>query len=466
MRPYQYDVFISHASSNKRWVEVLARNLSAFGKNVFVDFLKLIPGKNWMEELCAALDSSRTGIIVVSPEAYDSGWVREEYQRMFIRKGKDPTFEVIPALLTDAADFPFLSNVQCVDFRNTSQYREAFFRLLCGIEGRTPGSRIEVCTRLEIPELEANGAATGWVHPAFLGELLETLSQSPIVLLLSQANVSTGHWIRPFLQRVQERFRFYTIYYVAPSYSSGIDTSEYFRLLGKQCGFSNEMAGAFDFETAFLDQLTKGEYIFLFIRGFEHGSEASRRELAGVLRNLYELFPYTFRVVICGGEKLADLKYAQGELSLLSLADVYNWPEMSLADVNRLSRMKFPQNPLTTEGAKAVLRATGRHPHLIRYCLELWEQGTHIREEEFHAALLQSSIVWEMFTPFVRESERVCLWLKKCDLGPAFPYIFDSTLRRLYWKNLLAVRLTGESRRLCWRSETIRQAGLQILDCL
>ena len=36
-RQERYDVFLSHASANKRWVEVLARNLKAQGLRVFYD---------------------------------------------------------------------------------------------------------------------------------------------------------------------------------------------------------------------------------------------------------------------------------------------------------------------------------------------------------------------------------------------------------------------------------------------
>lgn len=74
-----YDVFISHRSENKPWVEVLARNLKNQGYSVFLDSWELVPGKSLVSSLYEALKRSRKGILVATPEAIESGWVREEY---------------------------------------------------------------------------------------------------------------------------------------------------------------------------------------------------------------------------------------------------------------------------------------------------------------------------------------------------------------------------------------------------
>jgi hypothetical protein len=49
-------------------------------------------------------------------------------------------------------------------------------------------------------------------------------------------------------------------------------------------------------------------------------------------------------------------------------------------------------------------------------------------------------------------------------LGRARPYLQDDELRNLFWGNLIHARGTGETARLHWRSPTVREAGLMVLD--
>lgn len=83
---HTYDVFISHKSDVKPWVEVLARNLLNRGFRVFLDVWEIVPGRSLVDELYRGLQQSRTGILIVTPETWESGWVREEYGNMMGRK--------------------------------------------------------------------------------------------------------------------------------------------------------------------------------------------------------------------------------------------------------------------------------------------------------------------------------------------------------------------------------------------
>jgi hypothetical protein len=57
----QYDVFLSHNSTDKPAVEALARRLSdEAGLSPFLDKWHLVPGEPWQEALEEALDKSRT----------------------------------------------------------------------------------------------------------------------------------------------------------------------------------------------------------------------------------------------------------------------------------------------------------------------------------------------------------------------------------------------------------------------
>ena len=59
-----YDIFISYRSTNKPWVETLARNLRSIGyPRVFLDFWELIPGQNFNQQIYEALQTIPRAIL-------------------------------------------------------------------------------------------------------------------------------------------------------------------------------------------------------------------------------------------------------------------------------------------------------------------------------------------------------------------------------------------------------------------
>jgi hypothetical protein len=94
----EFDVFISHSSAQRAWVEAFASNLRLAGKSVFLDFWRLIPGRDWIDGLRTGLASCKSAILVVSPEALQSGWVREKYEVFRARQNEDPTFSIVPVI--------------------------------------------------------------------------------------------------------------------------------------------------------------------------------------------------------------------------------------------------------------------------------------------------------------------------------------------------------------------------------
>jgi len=87
-----YDVFISHKSDCKPWVRVLAQNLKNQNYKIFLDEWELVPGKSIVNGLYQGLNQSQKGILAATPEAFESGWVKEEYQQMMIQKQEDKDF--------------------------------------------------------------------------------------------------------------------------------------------------------------------------------------------------------------------------------------------------------------------------------------------------------------------------------------------------------------------------------------
>ena len=81
--------------------------------------------------------------------------------------------------------------------------------------------------------------------------------------------------------------------------------------------------------------------------------------------------------------------------------------------------------------------------------------------------LASSPRLWQTLLPLAQvpaTRARLRQLLQADDLGRARPYLQDDELRRLFWGNLIHVRGTGESARLHWRCNTVREAGLMVLE--
>jgi tetratricopeptide (TPR) repeat protein len=94
-----YDVFLSHATSDREWVHPLSAELRAHGLRVFVDAAELRPGGNYVQEIAAALRDSRFLVVVLSPSSSDRPWVTYEWTTFKAKNG--PLGRVIPVLLED-----------------------------------------------------------------------------------------------------------------------------------------------------------------------------------------------------------------------------------------------------------------------------------------------------------------------------------------------------------------------------
>jgi len=463
-----YDVFLSHASANKAWVEILARNLKDRGFKVFYDEWSLVPGKDLVPGLYDGLQASQAGILVVSPEAANSGWVGREYQRMLSRRTNDPTFRFIPVVYGELAGFPFLEDILWIDFRANGNapedgYRRAFHRLLSGLRGKPPGSSQRFDGRLTIPGDEAATALDEGSND-FFADLFSALDYNPIQLLLAQADRAGGPVIQTLLADARERYGETNSHHLAPPFDPAADTDAYFGLLARQCGLPTAIDGATAFEAGLHQRLVSGEPLFLLVSGLENGADDGRRHLAGMLRNLAEMYPDRLRVLLCGGTGLSDLKYADGQLSMLNTAEERRWPELTGADVAAMQARRFAGDDLDDDEATVVLAVAGGQPRLVLWCMEQRRKQPMGAPPDYRQTLANSPFIHQAFTPFKRDPDavrRLCNLLSGDDLGPAAPYLQDPLLRQLYWKNL--IHPVGDQ--LQWRCDVIRDGGRGVLGC-
>jgi len=461
-----YDVFISHKSEYKRWVEVLAQNLHNCGYNVFLDVWELVPGRSLVDGLYQGLRQSRAGVLVVTPEAWESGWVREEYHQMMAQKtGRG--FPIIPVVVGhEVPDIPFLQDVLWVDFRSQHSYHEAFYRLLCAIDNRAPGPEVHLPGELLLPPALRGETTPHQDELTFIEHLFELFYSQQAVLLFGQADRGQSTMKSHLLARAQHQFGARNVVHLVPPCNPHANATEYYAVLAQQCEVAERSTSPerllYDLE----EKLRADGSLFMLVSGLENTWDEGRYALAGIFRSLNERHTSRYRLLICGGEKLAELYFRGGVLSFLSHATVQTWPELTVADVRRMTAQEAAGRTIDDTTAQALLAVSGGHPRLLQHCLSGGPLAPGSDAAAWRASLLTAPFVWHLFTPFMHDvdrQQRLCQLLAHQDVGRNVPYLSDELLRHLYWKNLL--KSSPDGQRLIWRCEALRLAGLHVLGC-
>jgi hypothetical protein len=133
------ELFISHSSKNRRFVRKMAAVLRDHGVPVWHSEVNIQGAQQWHDEIGEALDRCDWFVVVGSPPAITSEWVRHET----VYAIQDPRYKhhVIPIMykLCELKKIAWpLQNMQYIDFR--ANHREAYRKLLklWGIGLKTP----------------------------------------------------------------------------------------------------------------------------------------------------------------------------------------------------------------------------------------------------------------------------------------------------------------------------------------
>jgi TIR domain/Putative serine esterase (DUF676) len=454
------DVFISHSSTQRDWVETLADNLQRAGKSVFLDLWRLVPGRDFIDGLRAGLAACRSAILVVSPEALQSGWVREEYEILKRRQAKDPKFTIVPIIHSEVdGKSPFFGSIQWVDFRDSTKHLESFARLLAGLEARAPGPNPSYDTRLWTPLPAVAVRPIAAAGQATIEQACSKLFNSPAVVILAQEGLGSSAISREIKRRAAEKFGEKATVQLTPSYVTPEDgPGPYFESLLAQIGLPSEAASPLTFQRRLAQRLDKGDPMCLLFTGIEQSPREALEKLCGALRALNEQYAH-LRVLMCGGERLCEMRYAKGALSYLSHAQEELWPEPSPTDF-QAEASALDCGVLSDDMVALLQELTGGHFGLLRELLALAKAGERNREG-FLQAIIDSPTVWAAVAP-LRDNEQANRSLTSIvgreDLGEAQRFIRDPILRRIYWLNLIARRRSGSRLQLGWRSPAIRDA--------
>ncbi|PWV56277.1 toll/interleukin-1 receptor domain-containing protein [Chitinophaga sp. S165] len=132
----KFDVFLSYKSQDNDFVQRLKRDLQLRGIKVWLDKDEIRPGDLFVEALENGLETSKTVVIVITPESVNSGWVRRERARA-LSLATSEGVQLIPILFGNVELPGFLADLQYIDFRDLSKYAVNINRLIWpGITGK------------------------------------------------------------------------------------------------------------------------------------------------------------------------------------------------------------------------------------------------------------------------------------------------------------------------------------------
>ena len=97
-------VFISYVHSDEALAQKVVAILEEAGLEVWDDTREILPGDNWAEQVAKALKESEAMVVLLTPEATRSRWVRREIE--YALGEKRYSKRLIPVLVGDPTDFP------------------------------------------------------------------------------------------------------------------------------------------------------------------------------------------------------------------------------------------------------------------------------------------------------------------------------------------------------------------------
>ena len=96
-------VFISHVHNDEALAQKIVAILEEAGLEVWDDTREILPGDNWAEQVAQALKESEAMVVLLTPEATRSRWIRREIE--YALGEERYSKRLIPVLVGDPADF-------------------------------------------------------------------------------------------------------------------------------------------------------------------------------------------------------------------------------------------------------------------------------------------------------------------------------------------------------------------------
>lgn len=108
-------VFISHAYEDAELAQRLAAALRAAGRPIWIAPDDILPGEQWVEAIGRGLDISGLFVVLITPQAVQSSWVRYEVN-LAINLERRLRMEIVPLAVTDTETPITWSAYQALEF--------------------------------------------------------------------------------------------------------------------------------------------------------------------------------------------------------------------------------------------------------------------------------------------------------------------------------------------------------------
>ena len=466
---HDFDVFVSYKSEYLPWVEVLARNLQRQGFSVWLDEWQLKAAERVNPALEAGLDSCASAVLVVTPEAAQSGWVQSEYDRMRLRQRRGDGFRLVPLILRATTGFAFLDELKAVDFQQATTpdlYRRRLHEVVRGLRGEAPGEGHDLTGEIELPpplDAPPSGASGG-----VFDTLLDDVARQRIAAVFMQEGADRLLPVESLLDAARRRFPRTELRHVVPPSCGDEHTSAYFAWIGRMCGLGDAVSDAFTFGSALAARLHTGTQYLLVVSHMENGPPAARRAFAAQLAQAFDLHRGRLSLLFLGGERLDELVFhGNHDMSLLNKAapTAHDWPMADVADL----RLAAGAAELPAAEAEMLIDATGGETRLLAECLRRRPAMRQPSAASYRAVIGESAVVRQWFAPIAVDpaaAQRVCRLLEQDEPRPFSRIRTDDALRRLYWRGALRkVTDANGVDRLAWRCPAARDAGKRVLRC-
>lgn len=99
-------VFLSYTEADREVAKGLASHLEKAGHTVWYPDGALFPGDNWALEVGKALDESEAMVVLLSPQAMKSDWVRKDIE--FALGAVQYRRRLIPMMVKPTSDIPWI----------------------------------------------------------------------------------------------------------------------------------------------------------------------------------------------------------------------------------------------------------------------------------------------------------------------------------------------------------------------
>ncbi len=117
---FVYNVFLSYSSKDKQSVHALVERLRKDGVRVWLDDWVIKPGDSIPMKIQHGVEKSRTFLMCISPDYFESEWDRLEHYSMLFRDSTNTQRRFIPLLIKDSQPHDIILQYDHIDWWTSS----------------------------------------------------------------------------------------------------------------------------------------------------------------------------------------------------------------------------------------------------------------------------------------------------------------------------------------------------------